>query len=227
MVLAGVLLKLGGYGLLRFMAFSRVSLFFMKGVLVRVGLLGGLVSCFLCLRQSDLKAFVAYSSVCHMGFGLGGLFRGCFVGWGGSIFMMVGHGFCSSCLFYVLFVFYERLSSRRIHILKGVGVFMPMVRAVWFLFCILNMGVPPSFSFFSEVMIVRRLVYLNFFCFFFGGLLLLFSGFYAIYLYVICSHGRRVVEGLRLFLRVREFGNFFLHFFFLFFFIIRLDFFFL
>ena len=105
----------------------------------------------------DLKAFVAYSSVCHIGFGLGGLFRGLSLGYGGGVFIIIGHGFCSSCLFYILYVFYERFYSRSMLVLKGVGFFLPIMRGVWFLFSILNMGVPPSFSFFSEVIILSRL----------------------------------------------------------------------
>jgi len=73
MVLAGVLLKLGGYGFFRFSSFLNIPLI-KRGYLTRMGVVGGLVRCFLCMRQFDLKAFVAYSSICHMGFGLGGLY---------------------------------------------------------------------------------------------------------------------------------------------------------
>ena len=120
-VLAGVLLKLGTYGFLRFSGFFLGSLIFYKGYLVSFGLLGGLYRCYLCLRQSDLKSFVAYSSVCHIGFGLGGLYRGRLSGYSGRIFMIIAHGFCSSCLFYILFVLYERFFTRSGLVLKGLG----------------------------------------------------------------------------------------------------------
>lgn len=126
MVLAGVLLKLGGYGVVRF-SYYVPFIFSLKNVFFSLGLVGGLISCFLCLRQSDLKAFVAYSSVCHMGFGLGGLLRGDWLGFQGGVYILVGHGFCSSCLFYILFVFYERFYSRRLVVLKGLRFFIPVL----------------------------------------------------------------------------------------------------
>lgn len=226
MVLAGVLLKLGTYGFLRFRGFFLSSLMFYKGYFISVGLLGGLYSCYLCLRQSDLKSFVAYSSVCHMGFGLGGLYSGNFFGWGGSLFIMIAHGFCSSCLFYILYVLYERFFTRSGLILKGLGFLVPMMLLFWFLFSILNMGVPPSFSFFSEVFILVGLRGARAWTLFFSSLLLLFAGFYGIFLYVISCHGREVLGGWLIFVGSREYLNFFGHFYFLLFFIFSLDFFF-
>lgn len=125
MVLAGVLLKLGGYGFLRFSFICESFLFLKAGYLFSFGLLGGLASCFLCLRQHDLKAFVAYSSVCHMGLGLAGFYSFSFFGCLGGVFILIAHGFCSSCLFYILYIFYERYHSRSLFVLKGVGALVP------------------------------------------------------------------------------------------------------
>jgi len=130
------------------------------------------------------------------------------------VFMMIGHGFCSSCLFYILFVFYDRFYSRRMLILKGINFYVPLLGGVWFLFLVLNIGVPPSLSFFSEIMIIcGRFSFWFLHCFVFFGLLL-FSGFYGILLFVCCSHGGGGTEGMQLGLRVREVLNFFIHFFF-------------
>jgi len=108
MVLAGVLLKLGGYGVYRFSFFSLGTLGVCSGYFISIGLVGGLVSCFLCLRQVDLKAFVAYSSVCHMGVCLAGLAGFNLLGVRGGVLIIIGHGYCSSCLFYLLYLLYER-----------------------------------------------------------------------------------------------------------------------
>jgi len=127
MVLAGVLLKLGGYGFFRFCSFSLPFLFSYSGYIFSIGLLGGLVRCFFCLRQVDLKSFVAYSSVCHMGLALAGIFSFCFFGWWGGWFMFFRHGLCSSCLFYMLYVFYDRFFSRRMFVLKGSLSYVPLL----------------------------------------------------------------------------------------------------
>lgn len=213
MVLAGVLLKLGGYGFIRFSFLSSFSLFYHMGYFFSLGLLGGLIRCFLCLRQSDLKAFVAYSSVCHMGFGLSGIYCFSFFGFNGGVYMFIAHGFCSSCLFYILYVFYERFYTRSIFILKGIGVIIPFVMLFFFLFSVLNMGVPPSFSFFSEVIILSGLGYLNLYSFFFVGFFLFFAGLYGIFLYVVSSHGISLLGGIFGNFTVREYLNIYGHIF--------------
>jgi len=225
MVLAGVLLKLGGYGLYRF-SFFFCSFYLYWGYFFSLGLLGGVYSCFLCLRQVDLKSFVAYSSVCHIGFFLCGFYRFSFFGLNGRVYIIVSHGFCSSCLFYILYVFYERFSSRRFFVVKGVSFLVPFLSFFWFVFSCLNMGLPPSFSFVSEVSILVGSLSLNFFSFFLVFFLLFFSGLYCIYLYVISCHGSSFVSSLSYSLRARECLNLYGHLFPLFFIVIFLDFFF-
>jgi len=126
-LLAGVLLKLGGYGFLRFMGMMRGFLSSWGGYIYRWGFLGGLFCCFICMRQVDLKALVAYSSVCHMGVALVGILRFVAIGLRGGVFMLIGHGLCSSCLFYMLYVFYGRFHSRRLILLKGCLILMPLM----------------------------------------------------------------------------------------------------
>jgi len=182
MVLAGVLLKLGGYGFYRFSFFVPFYINLYSGYFLSIGLVGGLISCFVCLRQIDLKAFAAYSSICHMGFFLGGAYSYFYFGFYGGVFMLVSHGFCSSCLFYILYVIYKRFFSRRMLILKGCIFVLPVFSIVGFLFFILNIGVPPRFSFISEIFIIISLgsarifnVFFLFFVFVFGWSLLYLS----------------------------------------------------
>ncbi len=213
MLLAGVLLKLGGYGFFRLSSFLSFSLLYKRGYLVSIGLVGGLLCCFVCLRQSDIKAFVAYSSVCHIGLALAGFFS--FVNFGlvGAVMMLVGHGFCSSCLFYFLYVLYERWHSRRGLIVKGLLFLLPIAGGIWFMFSVLNMGVPPFLSFFSEINILMGVGYYHFFTYFFCGLFLFWGGVYRIYLYRISAHGIASLSGFYSFLNLREYVVFIGHFF--------------
>jgi len=147
MVLAGALLKLGGYGFYRFSFFVVQHLNFLFTYLYSIGLIGGLIRCFLCLRQSDLKAFVAYSSVCHMGYSLASIYRFTFIGLEGSVYIFVGHGFCSSCIFYILYLFYERYHTRSSLLLKGCSYIVSyMLFFVFFVFCSKH-GSSPLFFF--------------------------------------------------------------------------------
>jgi NADH-ubiquinone oxidoreductase chain 4 len=122
--LAGVLLKLGGYGILRLMNLFVVSVRFGL-VFIIISLVGAVVVSFLCLRQFDIKALIAYSSVAHIGLVLGGIFVANGWGWGGALVLMLGHGLCSSGLFCLSGVVYERLGSRRMYLSRGLSLVMP------------------------------------------------------------------------------------------------------
>jgi NADH:ubiquinone oxidoreductase subunit 4 (subunit M) len=213
MLLAGVLLKLGGYGFYRFTFFFPMSLMNNVRYLVSVGLVGGLIRCFLCLRQADLKAFVAYSSVCHMGFGLAGLYSYTFFGYLGGLFILIGHGFCSSCLFYILYILYKRFGSRSLLLLKGLLFNLPILGFIRFVFFCFNIGVPPRFSFFSEVLILVSVLSFGFSRAFFCMVFLFFAGVYCIYLFVVSNHGKSFVSNFSFFLVSREYLLIFGHFF--------------
>jgi len=170
-----------------------------------IGLVGGLLRCFLCLRQVDLKSFIAYSSVCHMGFGLCGFMSNTFGGVRGFVIMLIAHGYISSCLFYILYLFYKRFHSRRSLFLKGLGIFSFVLVFFVFLFSIMNLGVPPSFSFFSEVLILVGRGSLSFINLALVGILLFCTGLYNIFFFVILGHGSSIFRFLGLRFFVREF----------------------
>jgi len=115
----GFFLSLGVTGFCVFLCFFKGFISVGAGFMFSVGLVGGLYACFLCLRQVDLKSFVAYSSVCHMGLALCGFMTFVSMGSGGGFVIIIRHGLCSSCLFYLLYVFYERIHTRRLIIFKG------------------------------------------------------------------------------------------------------------
>jgi len=126
MLLAGILLKLGGYGILRIRKEISNSTLFNR-YLFRLGLVGGVLTCFLCLRQVDFKSLVAYSSVCHMGLVLAGLLFFTNYRITGSYLVIIFHGLVSSCLFMLLFFLYVRFNSRRIFLGKRLLLRRPLL----------------------------------------------------------------------------------------------------
>lgn len=197
MILAGVLLKLGGYGLIRFRQWGwRVFLNF-SGFFIRVSLVGGLYLRLVCLRQVDLKSLVAYSSVVHIGLVVGGLFSGYGVGWVGRFIIIIGHGLCSSGLFYYVGVNYERLGRRRVLFNKGLIAVFPRRVLFWFLLVRSNIAAPPSLNLFGELLLLGRLVSWGRWA---AWLLIgasFFSGVYCLYLFGWVQHGveRKVIKG--------------------------------
>nr|UPL65515.1 NADH dehydrogenase subunit 4 [Metacanthus pulchellus] len=188
MILAGVLLKLGGYGLYRVLFFMKFHISF-NALWVCISLYGSVLVGILCLCQVDIKSMIAYSSVSHMGLVIGGLMTCNYYGLWGSMVMMLGHGLCSSGLFALANLMYERSHSRSIFINKGFLTFMPTMCMLWFLLCINNMSSPPSLNLLGEIMLINSMMsWSNF-----SWLFLAFSSFlsccYSIYLYSVTQHG--------------------------------------
>lgn len=130
MVLAGVLLKLGAYGILKLLVFRGNFIFYSKSLLRRLSLVGVILVCMLSIRQLDIKMIVAYSSVVHMGLILMDFLYGFEFGLVGGNIMLLSHGLCSSALFYILNLGYEYLFRRRLLIMRG-GLLFSSVMSYW------------------------------------------------------------------------------------------------
>nr|YP_010580085.1 NADH dehydrogenase subunit 4 [Chironomus novosibiricus]UZS77137.1 NADH dehydrogenase subunit 4 [Chironomus novosibiricus] len=190
MILAGVLLKLGGYGLIR--VFSIIINISMKLNIfwIVLSLVGGFLVSLICLRQIDLKSLVAYSSVAHMSLVIGGLMVLLSWGWGFSYSLMIAHGLCSSGLFYLVNLTYERLGSRSLLINKGMLSFMPSVAMWWFLLCSSNMAAPPSLNLVGEIGLINSVLGWSQISMFLLMLVSFFSAAYTLYLYSYSQHGK-------------------------------------
>nr|QFG40137.1 NADH dehydrogenase subunit 4 [Austruca lactea] len=189
MILAGVLLKLGGYGLIRILVlFQKVSMKF-SWLWVSVSLLGGIIVSLMCLRQVDMKSLIAYSSVVHMSIVLCGLVI--FSWWGlmGSVVIMVGHGLCSSGLFCLANMVYERVGSRSLLISKGLLSFMPSMGLWWFLLSVSNMAAPPSLNLLGEINLIVSLVSWSNLSMWGLAFMSFFSASYSLYMYSLSQHG--------------------------------------
>nr|WGO57803.1 NADH dehydrogenase subunit 4 [Sigmella schenklingi biguttata] len=214
MILAGVLLKLGGYGLLRvYLLLLQAGVFF-NYILVSIGLVGGMLVSLICLRQTDLSALVAYSSVAHMGIVVGGLMTMLYWGFCGSYTLMIAHGLCSSGLFCLVNISYERLGSRSLLINKGLMNFMPSMSMWWFLLSACNMAAPPSLNLLGEISLLNSLVGWSYLTMVVLMLLSFFSSAYTLYLFSYSQHGK-VYSGVYSCSLgcVREFLLLFLHWF--------------
>nr|QRK27393.1 NADH dehydrogenase subunit 4 [Chasmagnathus convexus] len=189
MILAGVLLKLGGYGLIRVLVmFQKISLNF-SWLWVSISLVGGVVVSLLCLRQVDMKSLIAYSSVVHMSMVLCGLMI--FSWWGlmGAVVVMVGHGLCSSGLFCLANMVYERVGSRSLLVSKGLLNFMPSMGLWWFLFSVGNMAAPPTLNLFGEINLIISLMSWSMLTILGLMFLSFFSAAYTLYMYSLSQHG--------------------------------------
>nr|AOY39075.1 NADH dehydrogenase subunit 4 [Rhizophagus dispar] len=189
MILAGIMLKLGGYGLLRLMKMfievgMKINIF-----IISISLIGGLIVSLICIRQSDVKSLIAYSSVAHMGMALGGVMT--LTSWGlwGSLVMMLAHGLCSSGLFCLANIIYERSNSRSLYLNKGMMNLMSSMSLWWFLFCSSNMAAPPSLNLLGEILLINSLVSFNWMSMIFLSLLSFFSAVYSLFLYSYSQHG--------------------------------------
>nr|YP_010350392.1 NADH dehydrogenase subunit 4 [Ixodes hirsti]UOK09873.1 NADH dehydrogenase subunit 4 [Ixodes hirsti] len=213
MILAAVLLKLGIYGLYRFNSIYMKELMEMGDLIVVLSLMGGMFIGVMCLFQVDVKALIAYSSVCHMGVVLSGSLSMSFWGSYGSLLLMIGHGLCSSGLFCLANFMYERVFTRSIMLLKGIGKIFPNLSLWWFLMSVANMSAPLSMNLFGEIFLMGSLMKYSIWLMLPLGVISFVSAGYSLYMYSYTQHG----EGWGIFsskmIEMREFMIMMFHFF--------------
>jgi len=189
-ILAGILLKLGGYGLLRvFPILVKIGVKY-NYIWIFLSLFGGVFIRLVCLRQTDLKSLVAYSSVAHIGVVLRGLITLNYWGITFSYTLIIAHGLCSSGLFCLVNIVYERLGRRNLLINKGLLNFMPRIRLWWFLLCSRNIAAPPTLNLLGEIGLLNRIISWSWISIFILGLISFFSAAYTLYIYSFRQHGQ-------------------------------------
>nr|QXF68512.1 NADH dehydrogenase subunit 4 [Pseudovates peruviana] len=189
MILAGVLLKLGGYGLLRVFEYLMNIGMIINMFWLSISLVGGFLVSLMCMRQVDMKALIAYSSVVHMGLVVSGLMTLNVWGFYMTFMLMIAHGLCSSGLFCLANIIYERLGSRSLLINKGLLNLMPSMSLWWFLFSSCNMAAPPSLNLLGEIGLFNSMVGWMWLVMLFLVLISFFSAAYTLYLYSYSQHG--------------------------------------
>lgn len=189
-ILAGILLKLGGYGFLRFSLpmFPTGCLYFTPFVFL-LSLVAIIYGSLTTLRQIDLKKIIAYSSISHMGFVTLGIFSLNINGIEGSIVLMLSHGLISSAMFFCIGILYDRYGTRILKYYSGVVQVMPIFVIFFMFFSFSNISFPGTSSFIGELLILVSIIKISLILTIFALLGVFFSASYAIWLLNRVSFG--------------------------------------
>ena len=197
-VLAAILLKLGGYGFIRFnLAMFPVASELMATFVLWLSAIAIVYASLVALRQEDMKKLVAYSSVAHMGYVTAGIFAANQQGVDGAIFQMISHGFISGALFLCVGVIYDRMHTREIAAYGGLVNRMPAYAAVFLLFTMANVGLPGTSGFVGELLTLMGMFQVNTWVAAVATTGVIFSAAYALWLYRRVVMGDLIRESLR------------------------------
>jgi NADH-quinone oxidoreductase subunit M len=189
-VLAAILLKMGGYGFLRFsLPMFPVASDLLAPMVMWLSVIAIIYTSLVALVQDDMKKLIAYSSVAHMGYVTAGIFTANQQGIDGAIFQMISHGFVSGALFLCVGVIYDRMHTREIDAYGGLVNRMPAYALVFMLFTMANVGLPGTSGFIGEFLVLMGLFQYNTWIAMFATTGVILSACYALWLY------RRVVWG--------------------------------
>ena len=188
-ILAGVLLKLGGYGIAHMYLLTQINIQNLLYYIIRLRLCGGVLTRFYCIRQTDIKLLIAYSSIGHIASILAGFILILPLSFKAALLILVAHGLRSSALFGLAAVTYSSTGRRRIIINKGLLSITPLLAIIWFTFIIINIGFPPSLNFWSEAFIFPTAGRILPFLLFPLGIIVFIRAVYNSYLYSSINHG--------------------------------------
>ena len=206
-VLAAIMLKMGGYGFLRFsLPIAPDASFFFATPMILLSLIAIVYIGFVALVQEDMKKLIAYSSISHMGFVTLGFFipfgifastnslSGAVMGIEGALMQMISHGFISAAMFLCVGMMYDRLHSRMIKDYGGVINSMPYFAAFMMLFAMANSGLPGTSGFVGEFLVILSSFKLNFWIAFTAGLTLILGAAYTLWMYKRVIFGEAIKE---------------------------------
>jgi len=159
-ILAAVLLKLRGYGIYRFFFIFNYVLFKIFLIFIIFLILGSFLRRLVAFTQNDIKSLIAYSSIRHIGLFLSGRFIISNISLKGIFIILLGHGFCSSALFFLINFHYERRNTRQSLSTSGQRYFF-FLRVWWFIFLIMNFSAPPFLNLFGEILIILQIVFIR------------------------------------------------------------------
>ncbi|CAM9119528.1 unnamed protein product [Choristocarpus tenellus] len=206
-ILAGILLKLGTYGFLRFsLALFPLATIYFTPLVFSISLLGVVYTSLTAIRQTDLKRLIAYTSVAHINLVIIGLFTAGGLGIEAGIIQSLSHGFVSSALFLAIGVVYDRWHTRVVQYYGGLVHTIPIFIIIFLFFTIANLGLPGTSSFVGEFLILISAFQANTLACFLGATSIIFSGAYSLWLFNRIAYGNLKIAGFDL--NLREFLTF-------------------
>jgi NADH-quinone oxidoreductase subunit M len=154
-ILAGIILKLGAYAMLRFLfaSFSCITIDLLFLILL-IAFISFTHASLVAFNQIDIKKIIAYSSISHMNFSLLGLFSFNLIGLAGAFLMLFGHALTASALFFGIGVLYDRYKTRLLFYYSSMALFMPLFSLIYFCFILANFGFPGTVNFAGEFMLI-------------------------------------------------------------------------
>nr|YP_009316458.1 NADH dehydrogenase subunit 4 [Etmopterus pusillus]AOV83426.1 NADH dehydrogenase subunit 4 [Etmopterus pusillus] len=189
MILAAILLKLGGYGLMRIIVMLNPLTKEMSYPFLILAIWGVIMTSSICLRQTDLKSLIAYSSVSHMGLVAGAIMIQTPWSFAGAITLMIAHGLISSALFCLANTNYERTHSRTLLLTRGIQIILPLMATWWFITNLANLALPPTPNLMGELLIISSLFNWSNWTILLTGFGVLITASYSLYMFLMTQRG--------------------------------------
>nr|WIF29442.1 NADH dehydrogenase subunit 4 [Mesechinus dauuricus] len=189
MILAAILLKLGGYGMMRINMLTEPLTSTMYYPFIILSLWGMIMTSCICLRQTDLKSLIAYSSVSHMALVIAAIMIQTPMSYMGATTLMIAHGLTSSLLFCLANTNYERTHSRTMFLTRGLQIILPLMATWWLIASLNNLALPPTINLIGEFLILMSLYSWANFSIILTGFNMMITVLYTLYMIIMTQRG--------------------------------------